>query len=150
MGMTKELKANIARVAVGLFAVAALSIAVMAFTPYFNYTAVTGALLGALGATLNFFFLALAVSKAVTRNEKGASAFVQATYAFRLLFMGAVIVLALLSPYFNGYLTIIPFIFMRPIIMAVNAIFNKNPERGTDFSKEPASDTDPSDSENRK
>ncbi len=124
--MTTELKKSTAKVISFLFVASALAVAVMSFFDFFDYTVITGVLLGFLGSALNFLFLALAVSKSVDKGEKGAKNFVQATYAGRLLFMAIVIVVGIKLPYFNGYTTIIPFVLVRPVIMLIGLLSKKN------------------------
>ena len=123
--MTSELKKSTLKVILFLFAASAISVAVMAFFEFFDYTVITGVLLGFAGAALNFLFLALAVSKSVEKGEKGAKNFVQATYTGRLLFMALIIVLGIKLPYFNGYTTVIPFVLVRPVIMLIALISKK-------------------------
>ena len=123
--MTSELKKSTLKVILFLFAASAISVAVMAFFEFFDYTVITGVLLGFAGAALNFLFLAIAVSKSVEKGEKGAKNFVQATYTGRLLFMALIIVLGIKLPYFNGYTTVIPFVLVRPVIMLIGLISKK-------------------------
>ena len=123
--MTSELKKSTLKVILFLFAASAISVAVMAFFEFFDYTVITGVLLGFAGAALNFLFLAIAVSKSVEKDEKGAKNFVQATYTGRLLFMALIIVLGIKLPYFNGYTTVIPFVLVRPVIMLIGLISKK-------------------------
>ena len=125
MTLSNEIRVNILKVTAGIFILSALAVTILAFTPYFDYTAITGALLGWVGASLNFTFLAFVVSKAVEKDEKNARSYVQATYTARLLFMAVVIVIGIKLPYFNGYVTILPFIFVRPVITLINLIFKK-------------------------
>lgn len=112
-------------VTVGIFALSAVVVIIVAFTPYYDHTVALGALLGALGASLNFLFLGFVVSKAVEKDESKAGSYAQATYTVRLLFMAAVIIIGIKLPYFNGYATALPFLLIRPVIMLVNFIFNK-------------------------
>ena len=123
--MTSELKKSTLKVILFLFAASAISVAVMAFFEFFDYTVITGVLLGFAGAALNFLFLALAVSKSVEKGEKDAKNFVQATYTGRLLFMALIIVLGIKLPYFNGYTIVIPFVLVRPVIMLIGLISKK-------------------------
>lgn len=123
--MTKELWHNIFKVSVGIFALSALLVLITAFTPIWSFKIATGALLGAVGASLSFLFLGFVVAKAVEKDEKNAKMYVQASYTGRLLFMGAVIVLGIMLPFTNGYATAVPFILIRPVVMAVNFLFKK-------------------------
>ena len=112
-------------VTLGVFALSAVVVIIIAFTPYYDYTVATGAALGALGASLNFMFLGFVVSKAVEKDESKAGSYVQATYTVRLLFMAAIIIHGIKLPYFIGYATAFPFLLTRPVIMLVNFIFKK-------------------------
>ncbi len=125
MTLNKETRLNVLKVTAGVFLLSALAVIIIAFTPYFDYTVITGALLGWAGASLNFTFLGFVVSKAVEKDEKNAKSYVQATYTARLLFMAFVIVIGIKLPYFNGYVTVLPFIFVRPVITIINLIFKK-------------------------
>ena len=140
--MTNELKKNTLNVILGLLILSIIEVIVFAFTPFFDYTAVTGTLLGFAGASLSFFFLALVVAKSVEKGNDGAGKFIQATYMLRILFMAVVIVIGLKLPYFNGYAVIIPFLLLRPTIMLANFIFNKkNSSQKSDFSDGSNEDT---------
>jgi hypothetical protein len=123
--MTKELWHNIFKVSVGIFALSALLVLITAFTPIWDFKIATGALLGAVGASLSFLFLGFVVAKAVEKDEKNAKMYVQASYTGRLLFMGAVIVLGIMLPFTNGYATAVPFILIRPVVMVVNFLVKK-------------------------
>ena len=129
--MTKELWHNIFKVSVGIFALSALLVLITAFTPIWSFKIATGALLGAVGASLSFLFLGIVVAKAVEKDEKNAKMYVQASYTGRLLFMGAVIVLGIVLPFTNGYATAVPFILIRPVVMIVNFLFNKKNAKET-------------------
>ena len=134
--MTSELKKSTLKVILFLFAASVISVAVMAFFEFFDYTVITGVLLGFAGAALNFLFLAIAVSKSVEKDEKGAKNFVQATYTGRLLFMALIIVLGIKLPYFNGYTTVIPFVLVRPVIMLIGLISKKKTASETNSTDE--------------
>ena len=123
--MTKEIWRNIFKVSFGVLLLCAVAVAVITFTPYFDYTIVTGAILGTLGASLNFAFLGYVVSKAVEKDEKNAQNYVQASYTARLLFMAVVIVVGIKLPYFNGYMTALGFLLIRPSVMLVNFLSKK-------------------------
>lgn len=126
--MTPELKKSTLKVILFLFVASVIAVAVMVPFNFFDYTVITGVLLGFVGAALNFLFLALAVSKSVEKDEKGAKNFVQATYTGRLLFMALIIVIGIKVPYFNGYTTIIPFVLVRPVIMLIGILSKKKAE----------------------
>ena len=91
---------------------------------FFDFTVILGGLLGGLVAFLNFFFLALAVEKAVREGEN-PKAVVASSYALRMVFIAAMIVLAIKSPYFNYIAMVIPLIFPRIAIMFNNLIMKR-------------------------
>ncbi|MBQ4137513.1 MAG: ATP synthase subunit I [Clostridia bacterium] len=130
--MTKEVWSNIFKVSLGVLLLNAVVTAVIAFTPYFDYTIVTGALLGTLGASLSFTFLGYVVSKAVEKDEKNAQHYVQASYTARLVFMAIVIIIGIKLPYFNGYMTALGFLLIRPSVMLTNFISKKKTDGKND------------------
>ncbi|MBO7149099.1 MAG: ATP synthase subunit I [Clostridia bacterium] len=127
--MTKEIWRNIFKVSFGVLLLSAIVAVVIAFTPYFDYTIITGALLGTIGASLSFTFLGYVVSKAVEKDEKNAQHYVQASYTARLLFMAVVIVVGIKLPYFNGYMTALGFLLIRPSVMIVNFLDKKKAKK---------------------
>lgn len=119
----KNLQREIIKMATGVFLLSLVMIGVFAVLGYFSYRAVLGALLGWAGCVLNYYFLAVCVEKAVDKGEKGAKAYISGTYTLRMIFIGAVIIVAIKMPqYFNYLATAIPFLFPRFVITALNLI----------------------------
>lgn len=126
----------------GEAAVAVLTVAgaflVSLFSEYvFGFSAVTGALLGALVVVLNFAFLSLSVNRAVDEylavrgsremTEEEAERFtaensmviqnkIKTSYIIRTTTMLAALVIAFLTGWFNPLCTVIPFLAFKPIL----------------------------------
>ena len=126
----------------GEAAVAVLTVAgaflVSLFSEYvFGFSAVTGALLGALIVVLNFAFLSLSVNRAVDEylavrgsremTDEEAERFtaensmviqnkIKTSYIIRTTTMMAALVIAFLTGWFNPLCTVIPFLAFKPIL----------------------------------
>jgi hypothetical protein len=126
----------------GEAAVAVLTVAgaflVSLFSEYvFGFSAVTGALLGALIVVLNFAFLSLSVNRAVDEylavrgsremTDEEAEKFtaensmviqnkIKTSYIIRTTTMLAALVVAFLTGWFNPLCTVIPFLAFKPIL----------------------------------
>lgn len=126
----------------GEAAVAVLTVAgaflVSLFSEYvFGFSAVTGALLGALVVVLNFAFLSLSVNRAVDEylavrgsremTDEEAERFtaensmviqnkIKTSYIIRTTTMLAALVIAFLTGWFNPLCTVIPFLAFKPIL----------------------------------
>ncbi len=92
------------------FAVGRLDIAVL-----------LGTLIGFTCAVLNFCFLALTVSKAVSKG-KAAGGYMGISYLVRLFTIAAVIIFAIKSPYVNYVAVAVPLLFPRVIITLIQGI----------------------------
>lgn len=116
----------------------------------FDYTVVTGALLGGAVTVLNFFILSLAVNRAVAgyieargteeMSEEEAEEFskrhgmdvqnaMTKSYLVRTVLMAAALVLALITKLFNPIATVVPLIMYRPIIYVIEYIKTKTREK---------------------
>lgn len=87
----------------------------------FDTTVLWGTLLGVACASLNFCFLAYAVAKSLGKG-KSAVGYMGGSYILRLFFIGAVVVFAIKSTYFNYIATAIPLLFPRVIITVIQGI----------------------------
>ena len=122
----KNLLKEVRNMAIGVFLLSLVMVGVFALLGYFSLSVLWGALLGAGACVLNYFFLAYCVSKAIDKGENGAKTYISGTYALRMLFIAAVIIMAIKMPlYFNYVATAIPFLFPRFVIMIFN-LTNKN------------------------
>ena len=111
-----------------------------------NYRVFTGFALGCAAVLFNFIFLALAVNRAVdaimaergdaAMDDEAAAEFaekhkaqlqkrVQLSQAARTLAMAAVLILALVTDYFDVVATVIPLLSFRPLLNAAALICNK-------------------------
>ena len=112
----------------------------------FDYTVVTGALLGGTVTVINFLILSVAVNRAVNgyitergdkqMDEEEAEKYAKEhgmavqnamtkSYLFRMALMIGALVLAMLSGWFNPLATVIPLLMYRPILYVTEFIKNK-------------------------
>ena len=131
---------------IGEIAVAAVVCAVYLLIKRFDYTVVTGGLLGALVTTVNFFILSVGINRAVNKyidargneemDEEAAEKFandhkmdvqnaMMKSYILRMLLMLGSLVLALITGFFNVIATAIPLLAYRPVMYAVEFIKTK-------------------------
>lgn len=138
-------KENNRELRVLIFGEAAVAVLIVAgaflvslFSEYvFGFSAVTGALLGALIVVLNFAFLSLSVNRAVDEylavrgsremTDEEAEKFtaensmviqnkIKTSYIIRTTTMLAALVIAFLTGWFNPLCTVIPFLAFKPIL----------------------------------
>ena len=137
-------KKETVRIAVGTLILSALMVLVFVLIGKFDWTVLTGALLGSLAAIGNFFLLALSVQKAAEKMngvqlpsyeeaeaelEDGqelpapdapelqqAKRAMQASYSGRLFMLAIVGILGLTLSCFHAVATVLPFLFPRIII----------------------------------
>ena len=95
-------------------------IAVFALLGYFDMTVLLGGLLGALLATLNFFFMAViasvAADKAVEQDVEGGQKLVKASYPIRILVLAVILIACAKRGCFNVLALVLPLIFVRPTL----------------------------------
>ena len=129
--------------AIGEIIVAALICAIYVIIKKFDYTVLTGALLGGGITVLNLFILSLSVNRAVNSyieargesemSEEEALEFskthtmqvqnaVTRSYLLRTLKMIGCLFAALLTDWFNPIATVIPLLMYRPIIYLTEAV----------------------------
>lgn len=98
----------------------AVMVGIFALLGSYDTTVLLGALFGALIATLNFFFMAVAATiaadKAVNQDVKGGQATVQASYIGRLVVMAVVLFALVKSGLCNVIAVVLPLAFNRPIL----------------------------------
>lgn len=133
--MSKEIKSDVLKVAIGNFSLGAIMVCIFALLGYFSHTVVLGALLGCSYVSLSFLWLALSVSKNVERDPENARKKVSSTYTLRLLAAAIVVFIAIKAPVFNVWAVIIPLFYQRFVIMAVGRI-----RSGKDAKKEVVSE----------
>ena len=77
-----------------------------------GWTVLTGNLLGAAVAVLNFFLLGLGVQKAAAKEDpKEAKQVIQVSYGARLLLVGVLAVVGVALPWFHSIAAVVPLLF---------------------------------------
>lgn len=98
----------------------AVMVGIFALLGSYDTTVLLGALFGALIATLNFFFMAVAATiasdKAVNQDVKGGQATIQISYIARLVVMAVVLFALVKSGLCNVIAVVLPLAFNRPIL----------------------------------
>ena len=148
MKVQPAVMAETKKIAYGVGVLTLLMIAVFLILRKFDYTVALGALLGSAAAIGNFFLMALTVQKVteempqlpeqeeqetdgdvpeeekkeppLSREAAQAGKRMQLSYTLRMLGMAAVAVLAISAPVFNPWAALIPMLFPRLVIAAVN------------------------------
>lgn len=129
--------------ALGEAVVALLISAVYLLLKKFDYTVVTGAVLGGAVTVINFFILSVGINRAINgyiqgrgdkeMDEEEAEKYAQEhstdvqnamlkSYMFRMFLMIGSLALALISGWFNVLATVIPLLMYRPVLYAVELI----------------------------
>ena len=107
-------------VAAGEVILSALMVAVFAALGYFKMNVLWGAVAGCLIMTANYFVMAVTVSLATDRAERGevkqAKGAVQTSSTVRLLVMGILAVVCIKLGA-NALAVLLPLVFARPILM---------------------------------
>ena len=84
---------------------------------FWDYTVISGNLLGYVAAVVNFLLLGLTVQKAIGKEEKEIKRLVAFSQYGRLLILLLVALIANFVSIFNLVATVIPFIFPRIAVM---------------------------------
>lgn len=117
--MSKSVKTDVLRVALGNFILAAVEVALFALFGFFSLEVIFGALLGAAFVSLSFLWLAFSVSKNVEKDPENARKRVSASYTYRLLAACIMIIVAVKAPLFNPLAAIIPLLYQRIVVTVV-------------------------------
>jgi hypothetical protein len=129
--LLKEIKfITICSLCIDIVLIAAASL----FVPFIN--ALTGALLGTLLLTADMFFLSLSVHSIAREARKGknGTAKMITSYILRILFVGAVLFLALNLSFISIICTAVP-LFYPKVIYPVKAIIEKKGGIGIGFKR---------------
>ncbi len=110
-----------AQIALGELIGVAVMTAAFALTGHFDYTVVTGALLGGAGAVLNFFLMSLTVKKSAGRGTQGKNRMIL-SYFLRMLLMVGVMVLGIICPYFHWLAVMLPYLMPALTIYAMRIL----------------------------
>ena len=90
-----------------------------------DYTILTGNLLGFCAAVGNFFLMGLSVQSSLNKDEKDAKSLMKLSQSLRLLLIFIIVVIGYLLPVFNTIAVVIPLLFPR-IAVALRPLFAKN------------------------
>lgn len=144
-------------IALGVFVLTLIMLAVFAFVKQLDYSVFIGALLGTAVAVANFFLMALSVQKSaekmngavIPRDEKTgeegeageenenslspeaneAKKFMQASYTGRLILLVIFCIIAVNVPFIHTVAFLIPLLFPRLAVFAIQLIRNKKEEK---------------------
>lgn len=108
-------------IAIGQAVGVGVMLGVFALLNRFDYTVVLGGLMGALVATLNFFFMAvsltLAADRAAEQDVKGGKGMVKSSYAIRTIVMFAALFACAKSGHFQVIALVVPLLLVQPTLM---------------------------------
>ncbi|MBE7032655.1 MAG: hypothetical protein E7406_00320 [Ruminococcaceae bacterium] len=79
----------------------------------FRLDILIGVLYGCAFTSLNFFYLAFCVKKAVEKDEKAAKAYMSSTYTARILLLGVMLFIAAKVQFIYFWAAVIPIVFQR-------------------------------------
>ena len=79
----------------------------------FRLDILIGVLFGFSFTSLNFFYLAFCVKKAVEKDEKAAKAYMSSTYTARILLLGVMLFIAAKVQFIYFWAAVIPIVFQR-------------------------------------
>ena len=86
----------------------------------FAVSVLLGGMVGALLATGNFFFMAvaatLAADKAQQQDVEGGQKLMKSSYPIRILVLAGILILCAKSGYFDLIALVLPLLFVRPIL----------------------------------
>ena len=89
-----------------------------------DYTVLTGNLLGFVAAVGNFFLMGLSVQSSLSKEEKDAKSLMKLSQSLRLLLIFIIVLVGYLISVFNTIAVIIPLLFPR-IAVALRPLFMK-------------------------
>ena len=115
-------------IALGTAVLCAAMLAVYIVIGKFQWTVLTGALLGYAVAVGNFFALGMSVQKAAAQPEK-AKQIMQLSYSARMLAMALCVILAMATPVFEWVTAVLPLIFPRVTIGVMQIMGKYKPAR---------------------
>lgn len=120
MDQRKIVYRETALIAVGEILLSAVMVGVFAALGYFRFNVLWGAVAGCAVMIVNYFFMAVIVSQAADRAERGevqqAQKMIQLSSAIRLVLMGVVLVVGIKLGA-NVLALVLPILFARPILM---------------------------------
>lgn len=125
----KYIVSQVLWILLGELILSAVMVGVFALLGYYDTAVLLGALAGSVIATLNHLILVLGVfaasAKAEQQDTKGGQMLITLSYTGRLIGLFLILVLCAKSGVFNLLALVIPLVFTRPILTAVNHFTNK-------------------------
>ena len=138
MKIQEATKRETLHIAAGTLAFSAVMNGVFALLGRWGLTVLWGTLLGGGFAVLNFFLLGLTVQKmAGDPNEKKGKLVLQLSYSLRMLATLAVVVLGVKLACFSWVATVIPLLFPRLTILAMQILGMYKPPKNKEGGDEP-------------
>lgn len=130
MKLQEATKRETLHIAVGTLAFSVIMNGVFALLGKWDMTVLWGTLLGGGFAVANFFFLALSVQKLATETEeKKGKAWMQMSYNMRMLATVIVGIVGVSVPCFSWVAVLIPLLFPRVTILAMQLLGMYKPEK---------------------
>ena len=110
---------------VGTLILCGVMIGVFALFRKFDYTVVTGALLGGLATVCNFFLMGLTIQNAVDKSPEEAKKKIQLSYTVRMFALLVVLGVGVYLPYFHWLAVILSALFPRVAILFRSVVIKK-------------------------
>ncbi len=130
MKLQEAAKRETLHIAVGTLAFSGVMNGVFALMGRWDLTVLWGTLLGGGFAVLNFILLALSVQKlAAETDEKKGRAWMQTSYQMRMLATVVVGIIGVSAPCFHWVAVLIPLLFPRITILAMQLLGMYKPEK---------------------
>ena len=153
MKIQPAVKRETKKIALGTGILTVLMVAVFLILRRFDWTVITGALLGCAAAVGNFFLMALTVQKAademkpipqpeapedepdpdedekeapLSEDAKRGKQRIQLSYTLRMLGLGAIAILGVTLPWFQSVAVLLPMLFPRIVIAVEGLLMNRN------------------------
>ncbi len=126
MKTDKTVLRETAYIALGVLVLSLFMESVFLVVGRWDWTVLTGNLLGAAAAILNFFLMGLTVQKAVSDEADTAAKRMKASQMLRMLLLLLFAVIGAALPYFQILAVLIPLFFPRIGISVRGMILNRN------------------------
>lgn len=85
-----------------------------------NFSVVISAFIGSFLAVINFWLLGISLNKAISKNSDNAKQYIQLFYSYRMIGLFVVLAICLYSKRFTSAAILLPLIFPRIVIGAMN------------------------------
>ena len=125
MKPTKTVRKETGILLLGTLILCGVMCGVFALLKKFDYTVVTGALLGGLTSVCNFFLMGLTVQSAVDQEPDAAKKKIQLSYTLRSFALLVVLGAGVYLPYFHWLAVLLSALFPRVTIFVRSMILKK-------------------------